>query len=835
VTADSADSNNNIVSNDDIKKEDVVVDEGDGSENDSPTITKKKSYKVKRIISTDSFKRENPGVAFNGSSTSLDLNDVKGSQHSVGINDGNNDDDTDQKPRRSWNVKRIMTQDSFARENPDHHFFASKRSLGSNDSHSSILSTSLHGESGSQCRFMSRSSSSSSLHEIDVGGHRVKAMQQLLQHRWSSAQRLGEERPTLKSKSAHNTLWRNKADTSTTRRIGDAASESNRHLMTTKTSHPPLKKYTFLKSQDEHPQAASQKKTKWNSRHSEASSACGLDFGTTHSVTSFASSCESGLEEDDIQTDTDQPNSTHCDIPPHTPQSSLQKKVGLANRISQFEEMNDNIESKNQAGSILSPRYLEPKDKFQPSRSTYGKSPGSLRAMTKNRFVRIGASMTSDAQPTDDDRETASPGVSNSATATTKGSQSLRDKISMFNKAGTLPEFMTVFGSTSPSIGQKKLIAKPASLSSSSSKRELRRSSALGHIKGESSLETSLLELLPPPKNSLDVKNNQRKSDKTNGSVANSESHESFGRRVRLKSTKSALVGKNNQSKRNIFTAIAAPKIDDLTDFQPPEFEKDRDSIQQIDSALRKNFVFNEMNEDERERFVKAFEEVVFEKGQIIIKQGDVGDYFYVIASGEVSYEVNKKNVGSAASGDSFGELSLLYTCPRNASVIAESPSTRLFRVDQRTFRFMMQSQTNDLEESKKKLLRGIKFLEHLSDEDLVRLSSVMTPCIFTIGDYLVKRGEKGDSFYILHEGKVRLMDIVVGNNRYEDVTLHTGDYFGEGALISSETRTANAVAVTKGTAFSIDRSVFQRVLGDFITVIRKAQDRRRLVSLFCC
>jgi CRP-like cAMP-binding protein len=143
-----------------------------------------------------------------------------------------------------------------------------------------------------------------------------------------------------------------------------------------------------------------------------------------------------------------------------------------------------------------------------------------------------------------------------------------------------------------------------------------------------------------------------------------------------------------------------------------------------------------------------------------------------------------------------------------------------------------MQSQTKKSEEAKEKLVRGISFLAHLGDEDIHRLCSCMTPCLFSTGDYIVRKGEQGDSFYILQEGRVRVTDIFVGNTSYEDVTLEPGDYFGEGALISAEPRAANVVALTKGTAFSIDRETCRRVLGDFATLMSKSGDRMRLVSI---
>jgi CRP-like cAMP-binding protein len=94
-----------------------------------------------------------------------------------------------------------------------------------------------------------------------------------------------------------------------------------------------------------------------------------------------------------------------------------------------------------------------------------------------------------------------------------------------------------------------------------------------------------------------------------------------------------------------------------------------------------------------------------------------------------------------------------------------------------------------------------------------------------------VKFGERGDSCYVIQDGKVRVTDIVVGNIGYEDVNLEAGDYFGEGALISTEPRAASVVAMTKGSAFAIDRGTFQKVLGNFEELVAKSQDRHKLVS----
>ena len=224
--------------------------------------------------------------------------------------------------------------------------------------------------------------------------------------------------------------------------------------------------------------------------------------------------------------------------------------------------------------------------------------------------------------------------------------------------------------------------------------------------------------------------------------------------------------------------------------------------------------------------------------GNTIIQQGDKGDYFYIIAEGQVDFLVNDVKVGSAGEGKSFGELALLYTAPRAATVLAasrRSAPTLMFRVDQKSFRYILQSQLQQSETQKKLLLEGIPFTKHLTAQQVYRLTSVMTPRMFQADETVVKKGEVGDAFYVLAEGTMKVTEISVGNVNYEDVTLSPGDYFGERALITSEPRAANVVGVTGGTAFSIDRPTFEKVLGDFSQVIMRAQDRRKLVRTSQC
>ena len=63
-----------------------------------------------------------------------------------------------------------------------------------------------------------------------------------------------------------------------------------------------------------------------------------------------------------------------------------------------------------------------------------------------------------------------------------------------------------------------------------------------------------------------------------------------------------------------------------------------------------------------------------FQKGETIIREGEIGDRFYIIESGEVEIvhqEPGKpeKQVAVRSARDSFGELALLQDSPRTATV----------------------------------------------------------------------------------------------------------------------------------------------------------------------
>jgi len=85
---------------------------------------------------------------------------------------------------------------------------------------------------------------------------------------------------------------------------------------------------------------------------------------------------------------------------------------------------------------------------------------------------------------------------------------------------------------------------------------------------------------------------------------------------------------------RNVF----AEPIDLSGSFQSARFPKSPYVKGTIRQALLSNFVFSTLTPSEIEDFVDYMKMEKFEAGSDVIKQGEPGDYFYVVESGSFTY-----------------------------------------------------------------------------------------------------------------------------------------------------------------------------------------------------
>lgn len=95
---------------------------------------------------------------------------------------------------------------------------------------------------------------------------------------------------------------------------------------------------------------------------------------------------------------------------------------------------------------------------------------------------------------------------------------------------------------------------------------------------------------------------------------------------------------------------------------------------QLYESFLKEVPVLSKLSLFERSKLADALDTKNYKNGETIIKEGEIGDNFYLIIKGEADVIKNDEGkVNSLKRGDYFGEVALLNDLPRQASVIATS------------------------------------------------------------------------------------------------------------------------------------------------------------------
>ena len=109
---------------------------------------------------------------------------------------------------------------------------------------------------------------------------------------------------------------------------------------------------------------------------------------------------------------------------------------------------------------------------------------------------------------------------------------------------------------------------------------------------------------------------------------------------------------------------------------------------------LREVPLFSEMDENEVAGIRDIMEEMKFKPGQVIIRENETGDLFYVVTEGQAEVLVRDADGSDiilhvAGPGDFFGELSMLTNQPRSARVRAVDQVTTLVLERDEFFNFL--------------------------------------------------------------------------------------------------------------------------------------------------
>ncbi len=293
------------------------------------------------------------------------------------------------------------------------------------------------------------------------------------------------------------------------------------------------------------------------------------------------------------------------------------------------------------------------------------------------------------------------------------------------------------------------------------------------------------------------------------------------------------LPGAQKTSPKNEPEVFVIP-LDDLEfEFGSPTATKERTIVSQTP-------LFSDLNHSCLQQLVEKSRLVDFDHGQVICHQGDPGDDLFVVIDGsaEAVLEYPKKaSLGTLKEGEFFGEIALIGSPPRTATVYACGP-TRLLMISRHTIEELMAQEPSIVEVV-------LRFLRDRLLGQLVARIPLFEPCVnanpysfasrFQLiqmekGCSFIQEGTRSKGLFILMSGEAQAFssdergEYLVGN-------LAPGDLCGEMSLLSSSPATATVKTATRCLALLLPARDFREAIMTHSQLLEMtatiAEDRR--------
>nr|CAG8469954.1 4876_t:CDS:2 [Entrophospora candida] len=289
-----------------------------------------------------------------------------------------------------------------------------------------------------------------------------------------------------------------------------------------------------------------------------------------------------------------------------------------------------------------------------------------------------------------------------------------------------------------------------------------------------------------------------------------------------------------NRGRRTSVSAESmAPSEDkDYVKIVVPKAEQQR---QRIEASIANNFLFKNLDEEQYKDVIDAMAEKRVYRGEEIIKQGGIGDFFYVVEIGSFDVYVSKcgappEQVTQYGPGGSFGELALMYNAPRAATVIATSDSV-LWALDRVTFRRILMENTSRKRRMYESFLEEVPLLMSLESYERHKIADALESLYYEDGELVIEQGDIGNNFYLIEFGDARVTKFDDDGIEHELPGLKKGDYFGELALLNNKPRAVNIRAKGRLKVATLGKKAFVRLLGPVVDILKRNGDNYETIT----
>jgi len=196
--------------------------------------------------------------------------------------------------------------------------------------------------------------------------------------------------------------------------------------------------------------------------------------------------------------------------------------------------------------------------------------------------------------------------------------------------------------------------------------------------------------------------------------------------------------------------------------------EKTAAEKKRIADAIKASVMFRNVTDEQKEMIFGVMESVNVKKGTWVIRQGTVGDRFYIIDEGKFEVRIVPDGEEDDGTGGHtvhtyegsvarhahpcFGELALMYSAPRSASIIANSDG-HLWALHRLAFRQVL-AQSQDTRQDLKKSLAKMPIFKKLDGAGIDKIAAAMDERSFGRGENIIEQGKACTSFFVVASGQ---------------------------------------------------------------------------------
>jgi len=246
----------------------------------------------------------------------------------------------------------------------------------------------------------------------------------------------------------------------------------------------------------------------------------------------------------------------------------------------------------------------------------------------------------------------------------------------------------------------------------------------------------------------------------------------------------------------------------------------------QIRATVKGNVLFKHLDADQLDEVANAMARREVAKGVNVVTQGSFVDEneMYLIQEGDCEVLYGQDVVAKLGPGSAFGEIALMYSCPRTATVRTKT-ACKLWVLDRKSFRRILMQESIRRRDLHQNFLMKVPMLKGLFPYERAKIADSLETEYYKKDDVIIRQGQTdADKFYILEKGEVGVTkaDLAGQSPPVFVMTLGPGGYFGELALLRNEPRAATVTASTDVKLLTISREHFSQVLAPCEEILKR-------------